>query len=112
MELLLLSGANPDVEDNDGRLPLHWATNATNARSLKIIQLLLKVGVVIGHTCIILIYYVLQHSSNDINVVDSSDMTPLMWACYNCNYVAAKFLIESGAEREEKDVDGKTAMHW
>ena len=54
----------------------------------------------------------LQHSSNDVNVVDNSDMTPLMWACYNRNCAAAKCLVENGAEREEKDIDGKTAMHW
>ena len=40
MELLILNGANPDVKDIDGRLPLHWSTHPI---SIKPIDLLLKV---------------------------------------------------------------------
>ena len=39
-------------------------------------------------------------------------MTSLMWACYNCNVRVAKHLLELGSDVEEKDTDGKTAMHW
>lgn len=40
IELLLLNGANPDLRDCDGRLPLHWATKP---QSIKPITELLKV---------------------------------------------------------------------
>ena len=39
-------------------------------------------------------------------------MTPLMWACYNKNVTVSKYLIDHEADCEEKDIDGKTAMHW
>ena len=39
-------------------------------------------------------------------------MTPLMWACYNKNVTVVQYLIDHKADCEEKDIDGKTAMHW
>ena len=41
IELMLLNGANPDIKDLEGRLPLHWATYP---RSPKCISALLKVS--------------------------------------------------------------------
>lgn len=35
-----------------------------------------------------------------------------MWSCYNCNATVTKYLLEKGADPEEKDNEGKTAMHW
>ena len=40
MELLLMNGADPDVRDCDGRLPIHWATKPLSTKPL---SLLLKV---------------------------------------------------------------------
>ena len=39
-------------------------------------------------------------------------MTPLMWATYNNNPLVTAFLLSQGADCEEKDMDGFTAMHW
>ena len=39
-------------------------------------------------------------------------MTLLMWSCYNRNVTVAEYLLEKGADPEEKDSEGKTAMHW
>ena len=39
-------------------------------------------------------------------------MTPLMWSCYNNSPKSIKRLLKYGAELDEKDIDGKTAMHW
>ena len=41
IELMLLNGANPDIRDFEGRLPIHWATLP---HSTKCAGLLLKVG--------------------------------------------------------------------
>ena len=40
VELLLLNGAQVDIRDKDGRLPLHWATHPS---STKCISAILKV---------------------------------------------------------------------
>ena len=40
VELLLLNGAQVDIRDKDGRLPLHWATHPS---STKCISTILKV---------------------------------------------------------------------
>ena len=54
----------------------------------------------------------MQHSKLDINAVDDAGMTSLMWAAYNNNPLVTAFLLSKGAECEEKDMDGMTAMHW
>ena len=54
----------------------------------------------------------LQYSNFDINVTDDSGMTPLMWSAYHNNVTITSFLLLKGADREEKDIDGYTAMHW
>lgn len=35
-----------------------------------------------------------------------------MWAAYNNNAGVTSYLLGRGADREEKDDDGYTAMHW
>ena len=37
IELLLLNGANPDVRDFEGRLPLHWATIQHNPKTITLL---------------------------------------------------------------------------
>ena len=54
----------------------------------------------------------LQHSKLDVNAMDDAGMTPLMWAAYNNNSLVTEFLLGQGADCEEKDRDGMTAMHW
>lgn len=39
-------------------------------------------------------------------------MTPLMWSAYHNNAAITSFLLHKGADCEEKDIDGYTAMHW
>ena len=105
-----MNGANPDIRDNDGRLTLHWSTNP---KTTKPMDTILKVPYYLFIQSIYTyIHIYIQYSLHDINVVDNADMTSLMWACYNCNVRVAKHLFELGSDVEEKDIDGKTAMHW
>lgn len=45
-------------------------------------------------------------------MTDDAGMTPLMWAAYNRNPTVIGYLLDRGADLEEKDTDGFTAMHW
>ena len=47
-----------------------------------------------------------------VNLTDAAGMTPLMWAAYYNRHAHVKKLLAHGADTEEKDMDGKTAMHW
>ena len=47
-----------------------------------------------------------------MNTTDDAGMRPLMWAAYNSNLTVTAYLLEQGADCEEKDKDGYTAMHW
>lgn len=89
---MLQSGANPKIRDYDGRLPLHWATDNDDLDCLSILAG--KIGGV------------------NVNATDGADMTPLMWAAFHNRPKAVKKLLKYGADVEEKDMDGKTAMHW
>ena len=46
IELMLMNGADPDIRDFDGRLPIHWGTTP---RSPKCIDILMKVSACTGH---------------------------------------------------------------
>ena len=48
----------------------------------------------------------------DVNVPDKAGMTPIMWAAYHNKPQHVRKLMQLGADLEEKDVDGKTPMHW
>ena len=47
-----------------------------------------------------------------LHSTDDAGMTVLMWAAYNNNPTLLSYLMDQGADTEEKDKDGYTAMHW
>ncbi len=56
----------------------------------------------------------LLHGAGRINpnAADHAGMTALMWAAYHNRPGHITKLIQAGADPQEKDVDGKTPMHW
>ena len=58
------------------------------------------------------VYTALQNSLYGVDDVDKANMTCLMWACYHNSVNIAAFLLDKHADKEEKDIDGMTAMHW
>ena len=53
-----------------------------------------------------------QKSLYGVDDVDKANMTCLMWACFHNNANITAFLLDKHADKEEKDIDGMTAMHW
>lgn len=53
-----------------------------------------------------------QYSLAGVNSLDGAEMTPLMWTAFHQNPTVLRHLLALGADVEEKDVEGKTAMHW
>jgi ankyrin repeat protein len=97
--------------DDEGRLPLHWATNNDNP---EVISILLKYTPTLNIKYVFMfgLRFLLVHHHTAYSCIDKAGMTPLMWACYNNAPKSIKRLLKYGAELDEKDMDGKTAMHW
>ena len=55
VELLLLNGAQVDIRDKDGRLPLHWATHPSSTKCisaiLKVIEIHRKYVIILSLYC-------------------------------------------------------------
>ena len=62
--------------------------------------------------CVLLNMVILQNSLYGVDDVDKAGMTCLMWASYHNRVNIAAFLLDRHADKEEKDIDGMTAMHW
>eukprot|EP00731_Ephydatia_muelleri_P030709 Em0022g223a len=90
--LLLSLGAQGMQRDNQGRTPLHWATNNEDSRCVS--MLLDKVPEL------------------HVDDRDASGMTPLMWAAYHRKPEVIKALLEKGADQFLADLDGMCAVHW
>lgn len=90
--LLLHAGAHPKMVDNDGRTAVHWATHNPSAQPM---LALLE-----------------SASLDEVNLVDTAGMTPLMWACYYNQSIQVQNLLKCGGNSALKDMDGKTALHW
>lgn len=86
--------ADINIQDQGMRTALHWATDNPATDPLNAL---------------------LEYAGKDpefINKAASDGMTPIMYAAYNNRVHHVQSLLEHGADLEEKDVDGKTAMHW
>ena len=91
-EILLDKGADCNSADFSGRTSLHHA--ASNGR-LDIVQLLLKNGAEI-----------------DMRAKPYFGMTPLLLAIKNNSNDVATYLIEMGADLNDKDTSGWSSLHW
>ena len=88
-QLLIKSGANPNVTNIWGLSALHLAVDRGHAHVTK---LLIELGA-------------------EPNVADSLGRTPLHWAARNGNEYVVQLLIQSRAELNVCDEDGGTPLH-
>ena len=86
---LLASGANPNVVDNYGWTPLHWASYY-------------------GSTC----FQMLADAGADPNVVDNYGWTPLHRVALGGYKACVATLIAAGADPNAVNNHGYTSLHW
>ena len=55
-------------------------------------------------------FYTLIQMGADVNAQAHDGQTPLHYCCNDCNYEAAKILIENGAEVDKADNTGRTPL--
>lgn len=91
VRLLLDNGAKVDLAESIGCTPLHTLVSSRKGRIDKIIKLLLEYKA-------------------DIKAVSFHADTPLHWAAKTANRWAVQVLLESGANREARNMDGETAL--
>eukprot|EP01101_Sappina_pedata_P013178 TRINITY_DN945_c0_g1_i1.p1 TRINITY_DN945_c0_g1~~TRINITY_DN945_c0_g1_i1.p1 ORF type:complete len:1327 (+),score=669.54 TRINITY_DN945_c0_g1_i1:127-4107(+) len=123
LKLLIEAGANVNVEDKDGAMPLHHAAYAGN---LKIVKILLKSGAKInakddesntplhnaalgGHVKVV--DYLLSKGAA-IDELDEQNGTPLLNSCSNGHAPVVDLLIKKAAKLNTADINGTTPLHF
>ncbi|KAL4941978.1 ankyrin repeat-containing domain protein [Aspergillus oleicola] len=89
IEVFLANGADPTIEDRDGRTPHFYA-----ARS--------------GHEDTFTRF--LQSGKVKLDAIDDAGWTPLFWACHSGQPAMAEFLLKFGANPNICDVKGATPL--
>jgi len=123
-EGLLKEGQNPDLPDNEGGRPLHYAAEKGHQQ---MVELLLKTGqvdadargkygwsplfVAVGNEHDGVVKLLLETGKVDVNVEDKHGRTPLYWAVYMGNEGVLTLLLKTGqVEIDARDEDGKTSL--
>ncbi|MBS3764595.1 MAG: ankyrin repeat domain-containing protein, partial [Planctomycetes bacterium] len=90
LRIFLKDSGQPDVRDEKGRTPLHYAAWTGDIQSL---NLLLGKG---AH----------------VSVIDERGVTPLHLAAGRGNLRVVEALLEKGADPTKEDMDGDTPVNW
>lgn len=90
VELLLENGASPEIPTTDGEYPIHLASQQYDSEDF--------------------ILTLIEHGVN-INRIDEHGNTALHYAVLNGNDVMIEVLLESGADVNIRNNDGKTPLH-
>ena len=90
LEKLLHSPQNPNVTDEQGKTPLHYAAQNGHGEAVKL----------------------LIEACAEKDAPDRELMTPLSWAAGQGHLDVVRLLLDVGAEKEQADVDGSTPLHY
>ena len=117
---LLIAGADPNISDDDGNFPLHWAILGISVRFImkgihvKLVLPALATGycsVSLGSSIGKPLYSRLVSAGADVNVCNKDGATPLHLAIKMGCLEAALDLLNVGAHPNIKDACGRTALH-
>jgi ankyrin repeat protein len=131
VKLLLDAGANVNLAGGYGRTPLMYATGGEAEDCTEIMKLLLKKGADVSARndgdddaftealsatlwkIPVERYKLLIENGYNVNGVKTKyyhGQTPLMWACFCGKLDAVKILVEAGADVNQKEKNGETAI--
>ncbi len=93
LQWLLKKGADPNIRDNKGLLPLHCAAWLIQIKAMEFLIPLLKLP-------------------DDINVQDDKGRTALSWAAVAHGKDSVDFLLKNKAQMDIADKEGKLPFHY
>jgi ankyrin repeat protein len=124
IELLLIRGASPNLQDEFGRTPLHFAAKSGKKDAIEFLILNCNADPNLkddgGQTPLHYaaesgkkdaIEFLISNYNADPNLKDDLDQTPLHLAAKSGNKEGVKFLLDSDADLNLKDHCGQTPLH-
>ena len=87
LRLLLAKGAEADIKDRFGRIPLHWVAGSDSVDALIM-------------------------AGSEVDARDSSGKTPLLLAAVTGHLSVIDSLVSRGADINAKDKEGRTPVRW
>lgn len=123
VKLLLERGSNIDARDRHGKTVFLRMVEKKQINVLSVL-ILYKASIneqygIMNYTALHYaceyglkeIAILLMNNGANLDVVNSSGLTPLLVACERCHFDVAYLLIENGADKTASNSSGKTALH-
>ncbi|CAJ1359526.1 unnamed protein product [Effrenium voratum] len=124
LSTLLEKRARPDIGNQSGECPVHWAAKAANVTALDAMTRgnrgLLSVRDCDGFTAFIIsaqtdnapVMEWMYLKGISVEEQDDWGRTALQWACYKGNRKTVQWLLSRSASIVHRDHEGMTAIHW
>ncbi|CAE7245723.1 unnamed protein product [Symbiodinium natans] len=121
---LLERRARPDVGNDSGECPVHWAAKSSNVAALDAMtranRALLSLRDCDGFTAFVLSAQTdnspmmewMYLKGVSMEEQDDYGRTALQWACYKGNKKTVQWLLSRSASIVHRDREGMTALHW
>ena len=122
-ELLLAHGADPNISDNGGHAPIHYAALAKNPDCMAVMA---RAGIDVNAgnlTKETALHFACSYqddaryikplltAGSDVDELSGVGRTPLIYAARENHAIAAGFLMENGADINRSDWKGLTPLH-